>query len=476
MAVHAPGDDDGSDPGMWARLMNYINPVGAAQAAPAPAAPPAAAFQGPGTQSQSGGWPVNQAGQPQYAIPPTNQAMANPGSTNSPGILPFLNGGPAAQGGSIMPYLNPNTAALANAASINTDLGGGSSGGGGASGGYPPAIPIGGGPGNTMQAPTGTPAAPQPNANAAASTAGSPGCAGGRASTPGCADRGASTSADRRAGGQVALCPGCRAESGLGRRSSVALWPESIRTPRNGARSLRSFQAWLSHERCLQFRRQYAWHGNRRSQSMGAALGLRSSASAAGGWATDRTGGPDYAWRQRCLGGEPAASDAADRRRAWQCDGSAYRHAGGGYSADCHGVRSSTRCANAWRIALRSTRSWSERRRHRRPIVARRIASDVGARPVASVWRRTARGRGRGPGPGKHSTRGGSGGSPCQLDSQRATGCAAWSAKHDASGARWRSSEAQLVAGSWSPGYDAGSAGSRDQKAQLVAKYVIPSH
>ena len=161
MAVHAPGDDDGSDPGMWARLMNYINPVGAAQAAPAPAASPAAAFQGPGTQSQSGGWPVNQAGQPQYAIPPTNQAMANPGSTNTPGILPFLAGGPGAQGGSIFPYANPNTAALANAASINTDLGGGSSGGGGASGAWP-TPPIGGGAGNAMETPTGTPASASP--------------------------------------------------------------------------------------------------------------------------------------------------------------------------------------------------------------------------------------------------------------------------------------------------------------------------
>ena len=158
MAVHAPGDDDGSDPGMWARLMNYINLLlGVLQAAPAPAA-----FQGPGTQSQSGGWPVNQNGQPQYAIPPTNQAMANPGRTNTPGILPYLTRGPAAQGGSILPYANPNTAALANAASINADLGGGSSGGGGANGSFLPAVPIGGGPGNTMEAPTGTPATPMP--------------------------------------------------------------------------------------------------------------------------------------------------------------------------------------------------------------------------------------------------------------------------------------------------------------------------
>ncbi len=45
MAVSAPGDsppepspgaDSGIDPGMWARLMSYISPIGSAQAAPAP--------------------------------------------------------------------------------------------------------------------------------------------------------------------------------------------------------------------------------------------------------------------------------------------------------------------------------------------------------------------------------------------------------------------------------------------------------
>ena len=45
MAVFAPGDsppepspgaDSGIDPGMWARLMSYISPIGSAQAAPAP--------------------------------------------------------------------------------------------------------------------------------------------------------------------------------------------------------------------------------------------------------------------------------------------------------------------------------------------------------------------------------------------------------------------------------------------------------
>ena len=154
MAVYAPGDDDGSgsptgtDPNMWARLMGYINPIGSANAAPAPTGQvqplpqggngprsasfvlgnrpvaPQAPFQGPGTQSQSGGWPVNQAGQPQYATGPINQALASgPGNTNTPAILPHLTGdGPNVQGRPVLPYLNPNTAALANTAAIPTNL------------------------------------------------------------------------------------------------------------------------------------------------------------------------------------------------------------------------------------------------------------------------------------------------------------------------------------------------------------------
>jgi hypothetical protein len=130
MAVFAPGDsppDDGSgagmDPGMWARLMGYINPIGSANAAPAPAAAPSGRFQGPGTQAQSGGWPVNQAGQPQYATGPINQALASgPGNTNQPAILPHLTGdGPNVQGRPILPYLNPNTRDLSAAAAIPTD-------------------------------------------------------------------------------------------------------------------------------------------------------------------------------------------------------------------------------------------------------------------------------------------------------------------------------------------------------------------
>ena len=131
MAVFAPGDsppDDGSgagvDPGMWARLMGYINPIGSANAAPAPAAAPGGRFQGPGTQAQSGGYPVNAAGQPQYAVGPINQAMqSGAGNTNTPAILPHLTGdGPNVQGRPVLPYLNPNTRDLSAAAAIPTNL------------------------------------------------------------------------------------------------------------------------------------------------------------------------------------------------------------------------------------------------------------------------------------------------------------------------------------------------------------------
>jgi hypothetical protein len=165
--AYGAGAPDGSapDPNMLQRLWNYINPVGQANAAPAPAAQ--APFQGPGT-AQTGG-PVNAAGQPQYAIDALKQALANgAGNTNQPPILPFLGGpgGPNSQGQPILPYTNPNTAALANAASIPTNgVNGGNIPIGGGPGNTmesptgPQNIPIGGGPGNTMESPTGTPAA-----------------------------------------------------------------------------------------------------------------------------------------------------------------------------------------------------------------------------------------------------------------------------------------------------------------------------
>ena len=165
---NAASGGPGQDPGMWARLMSYINPIGSANAAPAPAAAPGGRFQGPGNQAQSGGWPVNQAGQPQYATGPINQALASgPGNTNTPAILPHLTGdGPNVQGRPILPYANPNTAALANAASIPTNgVNGGNIPIGGGPGNVmqaptgPQNIPIGGGPGNTMEAPTGAPVA-----------------------------------------------------------------------------------------------------------------------------------------------------------------------------------------------------------------------------------------------------------------------------------------------------------------------------
>lgn len=127
MAVHAPGDDpppNAIDPGMWARLMGYasgLSPIGSANAAEAPQP---GGFQGPGTQAQSGGYPVNQAGQPQYAFPHIREALASgPGDTNTPAILPHLTGnGPNVQGRPILPYTDPNTRELAKAASIPTDL------------------------------------------------------------------------------------------------------------------------------------------------------------------------------------------------------------------------------------------------------------------------------------------------------------------------------------------------------------------
>ena len=167
----------GQDPDMWARLMGYVggNPpassnmfrgggFGGGQSSIN--ANPPVPFQGPG-QAQTGG-PVNAAGQPQYAFPAIRQALASgPGNTNQPAVLPHLTGdGPNVQGRPILPYANPNTAALANAASIPTNgVNGGNIPIGGGPGNVmqaptgPQNIPIGGGPGNTMEAPTGTPAA-----------------------------------------------------------------------------------------------------------------------------------------------------------------------------------------------------------------------------------------------------------------------------------------------------------------------------
>lgn len=137
MAVYAPGDNPppNIDPGMWARLMGYaggFNPIGSAQAAPAPAPGPRP-FQGPGTAGQSGGWPVNAAGQPQYALPHVREALAGgAGDTNTPAILPHLTGdGPNVPGRPILPYTNPNTREIANAADIPTNLPPAASGRGG---------------------------------------------------------------------------------------------------------------------------------------------------------------------------------------------------------------------------------------------------------------------------------------------------------------------------------------------------------
>ena len=98
MAVYAPGDDYGgvgsssasADPNLMQRLMAYINGGGAAG--------------DPAVQAQ------------------VNQAMAGgAGNTNQPAIMPHLTGdGPNVQGRPILPYLNGNTAGLANAAAIPT--------------------------------------------------------------------------------------------------------------------------------------------------------------------------------------------------------------------------------------------------------------------------------------------------------------------------------------------------------------------
>jgi hypothetical protein len=128
MAVYAPGDSPpdpnsiAQDPGMWARLMGYVNPIGSAQAAEAPRGPASSGTAAPGVQY--GGHPANQYGQPIYGLDALKSAInSGPGNTNTPAILPHLTGdGPNVQGRPILPYLNPNTRELANAAAIPTDL------------------------------------------------------------------------------------------------------------------------------------------------------------------------------------------------------------------------------------------------------------------------------------------------------------------------------------------------------------------
>ena len=138
MAVYDLGDGSSPppnavDPGTWARLMGYVGNN-----------PPASSnmFRGggygggqssinanfdvnhPGAGNPEAGHPTNAAGQPLYAFPHIQQALASgAGNTNVPAVLPHLTGdGPNVQGRPILPYANPNTAALANAAQIPTDL------------------------------------------------------------------------------------------------------------------------------------------------------------------------------------------------------------------------------------------------------------------------------------------------------------------------------------------------------------------
>ena len=117
MAVYAPGDtppvDPNADPGMWARLMGFVgglNPIGGAQAAEAPP-------QGPGP-------PVDpDAAARRAAIERLKPMMASPGNTNTPAIMPHMFGdGPNVQGRPVLPYIDPRTGQLANAAAIPTNL------------------------------------------------------------------------------------------------------------------------------------------------------------------------------------------------------------------------------------------------------------------------------------------------------------------------------------------------------------------
>jgi hypothetical protein len=84
------GSSASADPGLMQRLMSYIN-GGSGSTDPA-------------------------------VIAQVNRAMqSGAGNTNQPGILPHLTGdGPNVQGRPILPYLDPNTTALAGAASIPT--------------------------------------------------------------------------------------------------------------------------------------------------------------------------------------------------------------------------------------------------------------------------------------------------------------------------------------------------------------------
>lgn len=117
MAVYAPGDtppvDPNADPGMWARLMGFVgglNPIGSAQAGEAPP-------QGPGPPMDP------DAAARQAAIERLKPQMASPGNTNAPGIMPHIAGdGPNVQGRPVLPYIDPRTGQIANAASIPTDL------------------------------------------------------------------------------------------------------------------------------------------------------------------------------------------------------------------------------------------------------------------------------------------------------------------------------------------------------------------
>jgi hypothetical protein len=165
MAVYAPGDSPGDsldpmgqgiDPGMWARLMGYINPIQPAAADTLNRAPNPLNNPSPvDSRLVSGGPPVppelDRGRQRALLDAQAQLASGSPQNINTP---PTTGPWSGIQHAAAMPVNLPP-------AGGSIPIGGGPGNAMQAPTG-PQNIPIGGGPGNLMEAPTGTAAAPMP--------------------------------------------------------------------------------------------------------------------------------------------------------------------------------------------------------------------------------------------------------------------------------------------------------------------------